>query len=139
MKTLNEYLNEYNLSHQHKINKAIHFVCVPLILWSITAMLYLFLPLSIFIITIILTLFFYLFLEIKAFLIMLVEFSIIILSFKIFNSNYLIKFAVLIFIIAWVFQFIGHKFEGKKPSFFNDIFFLLIGPLWINYKILSML
>jgi uncharacterized membrane protein YGL010W len=28
-------------------------------------------------------------------------------------------------------QFIGHKIEGKKPSFFKDILFLLIGPLWL--------
>lgn len=36
-----------------------------------------------------------------------------------------------VFVIAWIGQFIGHKIEGKKPSFFEDIFFLLIGPLWV--------
>ncbi len=36
-----------------------------------------------------------------------------------------------IFIISWVFQFIGHAIEGKKPSFFQDIQYLLIGPLWV--------
>lgn len=36
-----------------------------------------------------------------------------------------------IFILAWIGQFIGHKIEGKRPSFFKDIQFLLIGPLWV--------
>ena len=36
-----------------------------------------------------------------------------------------------IFVIAWVGQFIGHKIEGKKPSFFEDLQFLMIGPLWL--------
>jgi len=38
----------------------------------------------------------------------------------------------IIFAICWVFQFYGHKVEGKKPSFFKDLFFLLIGPLWVT-------
>ena len=36
-----------------------------------------------------------------------------------------------IFILSWVGQFIGHKIEGKKPSFFEDLQFLLIGPAWL--------
>ena len=38
---------------------------------------------------------------------------------------------VAIFVVAWTGQFIGHKIEGKKPSFFKDIQFLLIGPIWL--------
>jgi uncharacterized membrane protein YGL010W len=41
-----------------------------------------------------------------------------------------------IFIVAWIGQFVGHKIEGSKPSFFEDIFFLLIGPLWVLYKLM---
>ena len=36
-----------------------------------------------------------------------------------------------IFVVAWIGQFIGHKIEGKKPSFFQDLQFLLIGPAWL--------
>ena len=36
-----------------------------------------------------------------------------------------------IFVLAWIGQFVGHKLEGKKPSFFQDIQFLLIGPAWV--------
>ena len=38
---------------------------------------------------------------------------------------------LLIFALAWVGQFWGHKVEGKKPSFLKDLQFLLIGPLWL--------
>ena len=40
-------------------------------------------------------------------------------------------FAIIVFVLAWVGQFIGHKIEGKKPSFIKDIQFLLIGPIWL--------
>jgi len=43
----------------------------------------------------------------------------------------LLKLGIVIFVVAWIGQFIGHKIEGKKPSFFKDIFFLLIGPFWL--------
>ena len=41
------------------------------------------------------------------------------------------KISLIIFVVAWVGQFIGHKIEGEKPSFFQDIQFLLIGPAWL--------
>jgi uncharacterized membrane protein YGL010W len=39
--------------------------------------------------------------------------------------------SVTIFVVAWIGQFIGHAIEGKRPSFFKDVQFLLIGPLWL--------
>jgi len=38
-----------------------------------------------------------------------------------------------LFVAAWVFQFAGHEVEGKKPSFFKDLQFLLIGPAWLMH------
>ncbi|RYG26994.1 MAG: DUF962 domain-containing protein, partial [Chitinophagaceae bacterium] len=43
--------------------------------------------------------------------------------------------SLVIFVVAWVGQFIGHKIEGKKPSFFDDLRFLLIGPIWLLHFI----
>lgn len=40
-------------------------------------------------------------------------------------------FYLIIFVVAWIGQFYGHKVEGKKPSFFKDIQFLMIGPAWL--------
>ena len=39
--------------------------------------------------------------------------------------------SLFVFVLAWIGQFIGHKIEGKKPSFLEDIQFLLIGPAWL--------
>jgi len=38
---------------------------------------------------------------------------------------------LILFSVAWIGQFWGHKVEGKKPSFLRDIQFLLIGPVWL--------
>lgn len=43
----------------------------------------------------------------------------------------LVSFSLFIFVVAWIGQFVGHKIEGAKPSFFEDIQFLLIGPAWL--------
>ncbi|MFO0267181.1 MAG: DUF962 domain-containing protein, partial [Cyclobacteriaceae bacterium] len=40
-----------------------------------------------------------------------------------------------IFVVAWIGQFYGHKVEGKKPSFFKDVQFLMIGPAWLMHFI----
>lgn len=62
----------------------------------------------------------------------------IIAFFMIWGINWLDSFEIslwilslFIFVLAWIGQFIGHKIEGKKPSFFEDLKFLLIGPAWL--------
>ena len=45
--------------------------------------------------------------------------------------------SLVVFVLAWIGQFIGHKIEGKKPSFFDDVKFLLIGPIWLMHFILK--
>ena len=164
MKTINVWFDEYGKSHQNKINKLIHWICIPLIFWSIIALLSL-IPhsyLDVFdnailndlmhwgtIITI-LGLIFYIRLSFKIFAGMLVFSSFVILNiyytknlyessdisqslfFSSLDSNdFLLYISLIIFIFSWVLQFIGHKIEGKKPSFLKDIQFLLIGPAWL--------
>ena len=50
------------------------------------------------------------------------------------TKELLLSISVSAFILAWIGQFIGHKIEGKKPAFFQDLLFLLIGPLWVLKK-----
>lgn len=45
------------------------------------------------------------------------------------------KICAVIFVLAWIGQFIGHKIEGKKRAFLHDLVFLLIGPAWLMSKI----
>ena len=45
------------------------------------------------------------------------------------------KVALALFVVGWVFQFIGHAFEGKPPEFFHDWRFLFVGLRWWFAKI----
>jgi uncharacterized membrane protein YGL010W len=47
--------------------------------------------------------------------------------------------SITIFVAAWIAQFIGHKIEGKKPSFFEDIQYLWVGPLFVLSKLMGKL
>jgi len=38
--------------------------------------------------------------------------------------------AAALFVTGWIFQFVGHAFEGKPPEFFHDWRFLLVGLRW---------
>jgi uncharacterized membrane protein YGL010W len=53
------------------------------------------------------------------------------------GANGLLLFSIGVFVIAWIGQFIGHGIEGKKPSFFKDLQFLLIGPAWLMNFVLK--
>ncbi|TCB80720.1 DUF962 domain-containing protein [Acinetobacter sp. ANC 4173] len=127
MKTLNEWFDEYSESHQNKTNKMIHWLCVPTILFSIIGILAHFSALlTALIVT--LTLIFYSRLDLvlavaMAALIFVMAWLILILPVG-------VGFYIALFIFAWIGQFYGHKIEGKKPSFFKDLQFLLIGPIW---------
>lgn len=146
MKTIQDWFDEYGQSHQNKTNKIIHWICIPLIFWSIIALLslipqqfikigseYNFLHFGT--IVIILGLFFYLRLSFKIFLGMFVFSLYVLLDVyfwdTVFGRDVLMFLAISIFVFSWILQFYGHKIEGKKPSFAKDIQFLLIGPAWL--------
>ncbi|MFB3099885.1 MAG: DUF962 domain-containing protein [Gammaproteobacteria bacterium] len=140
MRNVNVLLNEYGESHQNKTNKKIHWFCVPAIMFSLLGILWS-LPFPVkfspFInwatVLIVLSLIYYLFLSWKLACGMLFSslFMILILQWMDGFSVPLWQIAIVIFIVAWIGQFIGHNIEGKRPSFIRDIQFLLIGPVWL--------
>jgi uncharacterized membrane protein YGL010W len=140
MRNVNTLLNEYSESHQNRINKKIHWVCVPAIMFSLLGILWS-LPFPIKIsplinwatILITLSIIYYFFLSWKLAIGMFFSslFMILILQWMDGFTVPLWQFAVAIFIMAWVGQFVGHLIEGKRPSFLRDIQFLLIGPVWL--------
>ncbi len=149
MKTMDQWFDEYAESHQHKTNQLIHKICVPLIYFSIIGLLMsintAFLQKIIGLknplienwatVISILILVFYLRLSFTVFFKMFV-FTVlsIIGNYYIANSFNLLYVSISIFIITWIGQFYGHHLEGKKPSFFKDLQFLLIGPPWVLKK-----
>ncbi|MCU4481389.1 Mpo1 family 2-hydroxy fatty acid dioxygenase [Acinetobacter ursingii] len=127
MKTITEWFDEYSDSHQNKINKTIHWVCVPAILFSIIGIIAHFSALLTALL-LVLTLVFYARLDLVLAIAMTV--LITIMAWLIYILPVGVGFYIGVFIIAWIGQFYGHKVEGKKPSFFKDLQFLLIGPVW---------
>lgn len=141
MNNVNEWNEEYAKYHKNKTNKIIHWICIPLIMFSLLGLLSL------------MTLFTYNSVAISAlwfFIIFAIGYyiklskslalgmSIVSICFiyfiELINQNFINqKFEIFlgIFIISWIGQFIGHKIEGKKPAFVKDLQFLLIGPLWL--------
>lgn len=127
-RTLEQWLSEYAVSHQNLINKKIHWLCVPTIFVSILGM---GLSLSVWFTLVLsaLVLLFYMQLSTPLFLAMGIFIMICLAVMAALPWGFKVWAGV--FIVAWIGQFIGHKIEGKKPSFFEDLQFLLIGPAWV--------
>jgi uncharacterized membrane protein YGL010W len=149
MKSQETWFAEYAVSHQNELNQKIHYLCVPAIFFSIVGMIAS-IPADALLhlieinspifgnyatILLILLMLFYIRLSIKTFVLM-AAFSIL----SLYGSFYLSQVAPLfisclvIFVVAWIGQFYGHKVEGAKPSFLKDLQFLLIGPAWVFEK-----
>lgn len=154
MKKIDLLLNEYGESHQNKTNKLIHWLCVPAIFYSIVGLVWEiplgplayikyngFQYLNWASLTLCLVFIYYLTLSPIITLGMIV-FSIGCLYLTNITENLILEgtisidlwaISLIIFALAWIFQFVGHKIEGKKPSFFKDVQFLLIGPAWLMH------
>ncbi|MEM1411751.1 MAG: Mpo1-like protein [Pseudomonadota bacterium] len=144
MSQLNALLDEYGESHQNPTNKTIHWICVPIIVWTVVALLWSIpfpgdarvgpIPVNWATITLVLAQLYYFRLSLSLGLGLLAyNLAMIFLAIGVeTNAPWpLWQVALALFVLAWIGQFIGHKFEGKKPSFFKDLQFLLIGPAWL--------
>ena len=127
-RSLEQWLSEYAVSHQNLVNKKIHWLCVPTIFVSILGM---GMSLSVWITLVLsaLILLFYMQLSTPLFLAMGIFILICLSAMAALPVGF--KAWAAVFVVAWIGQFIGHKIEGKKPSFFEDLQFLLIGPAWV--------
>ena len=150
MRTLDQWFSEYAVSHQNKTNQLIHYICVPAIFFSIVGLLMSIPPgplTKVFpmyipflenwaVVALILVLLFYMRLSIS------MGIKVLIFATLCIAGNFYISLiaplwlvSILIFVLAWIGQFYGHKVEGKKPSFLKDLQFLLIGPAWVIKKV----
>ena len=141
MSNVNEWNEEYAKYHRNKTNKIIHWICIPLIMFSLLGLLSLMtlftfnsVSISALWFFIIFTIGYYIKLSKSLALGMTIIAICFIYFIELINENFINqKFEIFlgIFIISWIGQFIGHKIEGKKPAFIKDLQFLLIGPLWL--------
>jgi uncharacterized membrane protein YGL010W len=155
MRRIDELLNEYGESHQNKTNKAIHWICVPLIFFSIVGLIAS-IPAGVLqsvmgqgnpyanwaTVTLVLVFVYYVTLSIPLSIgMMLFGALCLFLARTLMQMEVapLWLISIVIFALAWIGQFYGHKVEGKKPSFFKDVQFLLIGPAWLMHFIFKRL
>ena len=127
-------LQHYGLSHTHPVNEVIHFVAIPAIMLSLNGLLFAVHP-ALVLLLIAASLVYYARLSWPFTLCMLLLSSVMLALVDAMDAaGVLVQASVGIFVVAWIFQFIGHHLEGKKPSFFEDLQYLLVGPLFVLSK-----
>ena len=142
MKTIQQWLSEYGESHKNETNKTIHWICVPSIFFSLVGMFYsIKLPfeishiqLNVAIVLMLLVVIYYASLSKTIWIGMLLFGLLCLWICHLVESSGILplwQFCIIVFVLAWIGQFYGHKVEGKKPSFFQDLQFLMIGPAWL--------
>jgi uncharacterized membrane protein YGL010W len=126
---VDQLLAHYGESHRNPSNELIHYAAIPLIMLSIVGLIYAIHPLAAcaFIAA---SLIYYIRLSV-AFTLVMSVISIIGLGLVYLMGDYRIAICASVFVVAWIFQFIGHHIEGKKPSFFEDVQYLWVGPLFV--------
>jgi uncharacterized membrane protein YGL010W len=144
MRTADQWLDEYGSSHRNPTNEALHWICVPVILWCVLGLLWV-TPFPSGVSAAIrfanwatlITLFavvYYALLSVPLALGILPLLILMLCSLDALSRNTLAPLwliCVSLFVLAWIGQFIGHAIEKKRPSFFKDLQFLMIGPMWL--------
>jgi uncharacterized membrane protein YGL010W len=152
------YFDKYAESHQNPTNKIIHWICVPLIVFSLLGLVWAipfphltflgqysrYVNWATFLILFSIIYYFRLSpaLAVAMLLVIFVFAAIIVTLEKLHNEQgwpAMWQVCLAIFFLSWIGQFIGHKIEGKKPSFLDDLRFLLIGPIWLWHFIFKRL
>ena len=151
MRKIDQLFDEYGDSHRNPTNKFIHWICVPLIFWTILGFISIIpaphLCFSYFgcisvasIVALALVTVFYIQLSpiialLMFFLMLLMEYFAYKVNISWGHQSWMVFLSV--FVITWILQLVGHKVEGKKPSFLKDLQFLLVGPAWLLSFILK--
>ena len=144
---VDRWLGNYSEDHRNPTNILIHWICVPLILWTVIALLWV-VPVPAAIgrpglwagVAMFAAMMFYLRLSRALAFGMLAAFALLGLTtealYRTLGPLPLMWLAIGVFVLAWIAQFLGHKIEGKRPSFLTDMAYLLIGPAWIVAKLM---
>lgn len=134
---VDDLLAHYGESHQNPKNELIHFIAIPLIMLSLVGMLYAAHPYAAYAF-VAASMVYYARLSVVFLAVMLLWAALtIVLVFAM--GSLVLPLSVALFVGAWILQFIGHRIEGKKPSFFEDIQYLWVGPLFVLSKLFGKL
>lgn len=129
-RTIDVLLDQYSDSHRNPVNELIHVVCVPVIVFTLLGILWSLHP-ALALAAALAALVYYFRLS-PPFAVGMLLMSAAMLAVLALMPRYtVLPLSIAIFVVAWIGQFIGHQIEGKKPSFLDDLRFLLIGPLFV--------
>ena len=129
-RNIHSLLAQYSESHRNPTNELIHFVCVPLIVFSLLGILWAIHPVLA-LAAVGAAMWYYLQLS-KPFAVGMLAMAILMLAIlAAMPPVTVLPLSIAVFVVSWIGQFIGHKIEGKKPSFLDDMRFLLVGPLFV--------
>ncbi|MCE2879114.1 MAG: DUF962 domain-containing protein [Comamonadaceae bacterium] len=131
---VDQLLAHYQGSHQHPHNEAIHMLAIPLIMLSIVGLLYALHP-AVAVAFVAASLVYYLRLS-RVFLLIMLVVSALMLALVQAMGEQRVALCTALFIGGWIAQFVGHKIEGRKPSFFEDIQYLWVGPLFVISRLM---
>jgi len=144
---VDQWLGNYSEDHRNPTNVLIHWICVPLIVWTVVALLWV-IPVPAMLgrpglwagVAMVAALSFYLRLSRPLGVAMLLLFVLLGLIseglYRVLGPGLLLALAIGVFVVAWIAQFIGHNIEGRRPAFLTDLVYLLIGPAWIAAKVM---
>jgi uncharacterized membrane protein YGL010W len=147
MRSIDDWFDHYSADHQHPTNRLVHWICVPAILWSVIAALWV-VPVPSWLgrpgfwafVAMFASFVFYYRLSRHLGLAMALAFVVLGLTceglLRALGPMPLLWLAVVVFVLAWIGQFVGHVIEGRRPSFLTDLAYLLIGPAWLMGKTL---
>lgn len=127
---VDQLLAHYGESHRHPTNELIHLVAIPAIMLSIVGLLFALHPWVAYVF-LAASLVYYARLRSVAFFATMAIGTLGLVAAVHAMGALVLPVSIVLFVVAWIFQFIGHKIEGKKPSFFEDIQYLWVGPLFV--------
>jgi uncharacterized membrane protein YGL010W len=134
---VDQLLAHYGESHRHPTNELIHYIAIPLIMLSLVGLIYALHPVAAYLF-VAASLVYYVRLSL-VFALSMLALSALGLALVYAMGEQRVALCAAIFVVAWIFQFIGHKVEGRKPSFFEDLQYLWVGPLFALSQLFSKL
>ncbi len=130
---VDQLLAHYEVSHRNPVNERIHFVAIPLIMLSLVGLLYALHP-WVACAFLLASMVYYARLS-AVFLATMAVLSLLGLGLVHTMGELVLPLSAAIFVAAWIAQFVGHKIEGRKPSFFEDLQYLWVGPIFVVSKL----
>ena len=129
-RTIDSLLAQYRESHRNHTNELIHVVCVPVIVFSLLGLVWSVHAIAALAVSA--AALWYYFRLSRSFAYGMLAMTLVMLALLASMPRYtVLPVSIALFVLAWMGQFVGHQIEGKKPSFFDDLRFLLIGPLFV--------